>query len=50
MEIEAKLKVDSHDGVRARLKAVGATFVGRVLETLTLQQAAGLRPIGDRLA
>jgi adenylate cyclase class 2 len=33
MEIEAKLKIDSHDGVRARLKAVGATFVGRVLET-----------------
>jgi adenylate cyclase class 2 len=32
MEIEAKLKIDSHDAVRARLKAVGATFISRVLE------------------
>ena len=33
LEIEAKIKVDSHDAVRAKLVALGAQCVGRVLET-----------------
>jgi len=33
IEIEAKLKVASHDAVRAKLAALGAECVGRVLET-----------------
>ncbi len=33
LEIEAKLKVDSHEPVREALRAAGAEFVGRVLET-----------------
>lgn len=32
VEIEAKLKVDSHDAVRTRLSARGATRIDRVLE------------------
>lgn len=32
-ETEAKLRVKSHDPVRERLRALGATFAGRVLET-----------------
>ncbi len=32
-EIEAKLRVDSHQPVRERLRALGAEFVARVLET-----------------
>lgn len=35
MEIEAKMKVPNHDAVRARLKEVGATPDGSVLETNT---------------
>ena len=33
LEIEAKIKVDSHDAVRARLKELGATYIGTVRET-----------------
>ncbi len=33
IEIELKLRVDSHDGVRAKLEEVGAKRVGTVLET-----------------
>ncbi len=32
-EIEAKLRVDSHDPVRERLRAAGAELIARVLET-----------------
>lgn len=32
IEIEAKLKVDSHDDVRTKLAAAGAALIGRVLE------------------
>ncbi len=32
-EIEAKLRVDSHDPVRKRLRTAGAEFIARVLET-----------------
>jgi adenylate cyclase class 2 len=32
LEIEVKLKVDSHDPIRARLQELGARCVGRVLE------------------
>ena len=28
LEIEAKIKVDSHDAVRARLRELGATYLG----------------------
>lgn len=35
VEIEAKLKVDGHEAVRQRLQHLGATRVGRVLETNT---------------
>ena len=33
LEIEAKLKVDSHAAVQAKLRAVGAERLGQVLET-----------------
>jgi adenylate cyclase class 2 len=33
VETEAKLRVDSHEPVRERLRALGATFVEKVLET-----------------
>lgn len=33
IETEIKLRVDSHDPIRDRLRALGATFVGEVLET-----------------
>ena len=33
LEIEAKIKVDSHDDVRARLRELGATYIGKVRET-----------------
>ena len=33
LEIEAKLKVDSHESVRDKLRAAGASRLGRVLET-----------------
>lgn len=33
MEIEVKIKVASHDDIRAALKAFGATYIGRALET-----------------
>ena len=32
LEIEAKIKVDSHDAVRARLKELGATHIGTARE------------------
>ncbi len=33
LEIEAKIKVDSHDAVRERLKELGATYLGKARET-----------------
>ena len=33
LEIEAKIKVDSHDAVRARLRELGATYLGKARET-----------------
>lgn len=33
IETELKLRVDSHDPIRDRLRTLGATFVGKVLET-----------------
>ena len=33
LEIEAKIKVESHDAVRARLKELGAVYVGKARET-----------------
>lgn len=33
LEVEVKLKVDSHDPIRAQLIEAGAEFLGRVLET-----------------
>ncbi len=33
VELECKVRVDDHDSVRQALKAAGATYVGRVLET-----------------
>ena len=33
LEIEAKIKVDSHDAVRARLKELGAAYLGKARET-----------------
>lgn len=33
LEIEAKVRVDDHEPVRARLKALGARFIGRYVET-----------------
>ena len=33
LEIEAKIKVDSHDAVRARLKEMGAVYLGKARET-----------------
>lgn len=33
LEVEAKVKVDSHDAVRQRLRALGARWVSRVLES-----------------
>ncbi len=33
METEAKFRVESHDPVRERLEALGAEYLGRVLET-----------------
>ena len=33
LEIEAKLKVDAHEAVRDKLRAVGAKHLGQVLET-----------------
>jgi adenylate cyclase, class 2 len=36
VELEAKIKVDSHDDVRASLRRAGATFVGRYVEQNTI--------------
>ncbi len=33
LEIEAKIKVDSHDAVRARLQELGAAYLGKARET-----------------
>ncbi len=33
LEIEAKIKVDSHDAVRARLRELGAVYLGKARET-----------------
>ena len=33
LEIEAKIKVDSHDAVRVRLKELGAVYLGKARET-----------------
>jgi adenylate cyclase class 2 len=33
LEIEIKLPVESHEVVRARLRSLGATFIGRVVES-----------------
>ncbi len=33
LEIEAKIKVDSHDAVRARLRELGAAYLGKAHET-----------------
>ncbi|MCG8406109.1 MAG: class IV adenylate cyclase [Phycisphaerales bacterium] len=33
IELESKVRVPSHERVRAQLRAAGATYVGRVLET-----------------
>ncbi len=41
IETEAKLKVESHGEVRARLEEAGATRVGRVLETNAIFDDAG---------
>jgi len=58
LEIEAKIKVDSHDVVRARLGELGADRVGRVLESnhifdnaerTLLAGGCGLRVRGCRL-
>jgi len=35
-ELEAKFAVDAHEPVRERLEALGAAFIGRVLETNTI--------------
>ena len=49
LEIEAKLKVDSHGPVRDRLAARGATYVGRVLESNhVFDTADGQLLAGDR--
>ena len=42
LETEAKLRVDSHEPVRARLRAVGATFIESVIEkNVILDRADG---------
>lgn len=49
LEIEAKLKVDSHEPVRNRLAAMGAAYVGRVLESNHIFDTAdGQLLAGDR--
>jgi adenylate cyclase, class 2 len=49
VELEAKLKVDSHEPVRARLAEAGARALGRVLEVNTLyDDSANTLFRGDR--
>ena len=50
-ELEAKMKVGSHDPVRERLRAMGSTFVARIFETNRFfdTPAQGLRGEGKGL-
>ena len=47
LEIEAKIKVDSHDAVRARLKELGTAYLGKARETnRILDRKKKLRKVG----